>query len=276
MQAFIIRDSVPTRKFSFRWAILSDVHYGSSAFDEKSFKKVLEREDIDKFLLLGDVFDAISYRDKRFLPSRVTSFSDTFLDYWVDGFCKILEPIKDRLVGIGAGNHEIKALKLYGFNLSQELAKRLGVLYLGHTFYLIHRIQIEQHRVSFTIMHTHGWGGGTRTAGGSFTKYGRLFLSHPDADVILVGHDHHLGVRSLSCVRITRWGSIHPHTRFLALCGGFTKPFSSTQTPTFSEEKGFPINLPGWILMQVQSKRIRKKNSDRVALQLYLTPVVDL
>ncbi len=279
MKSFVVKDEIDGIGSSIKWAIISDAHIGATTFNKEALLKVINKKDIDKFLFLGDTFDAIGYRDKRFLPSRSTILDDEFIKWWVQQFLSIIEPIKEKIVGIAVGNHELKALKLYGVNLSQLTAQEIGCLYLGHTFYLIHRLRLNSNRykkhfsTSVTFVHSHGWGSGTRTVGGALTKYGRLFMTHPDADVLLVGHEHSLGVKSVPCVRRSHHGSLCKHSRYLVLCGGFMDTFSPNEIPSYAEEKGFPLSVPGWILVEEELVKIGTQRIDRSIIQLKISPM---
>lgn len=53
----------------------------------------------------------------------------------IDMVVKLLEPLKQNIIGLIDGNHEYRAFKMTGINPSQIIAQRLGVPYCGNEFF---------------------------------------------------------------------------------------------------------------------------------------------
>ena len=170
-----------------------DLHKGSKTCDLKAFKAFLQDHDQSTWYFTnGDLWDAIYFRDKRFKASgHHHTDQDDPIDIEVAEMVELLSPIKDRIICIGHGNHEETILKQCYTNMSKRLAQTLGVPYLGYSFWFRLLLGWEGGgRVrSVDFYCSHGYGGGTRTEGGSITKYSR-YADRFLCDVFVVGHDH--------------------------------------------------------------------------------------
>jgi hypothetical protein len=90
----------------------------------------------------------------------------------------------------------------------------------------------------------HGWGGGTRTEGGSITKYSNHALRY-EADIFFYGHDHQRKQNSVEFMGICGKRFI-PKQKRIFFPGTFLKTFSKTDEPTWAETRGFnPVTVGG-------------------------------
>lgn len=221
--------------------IVADWHVGNKYCDERCIKKYIsDSDDKTYFLGLGDIFDAIIVSDKkRYLKSSDGTEGDDILDQQEDKIYSILEPVKDRIIGLGSGNHEQSILKYSSTNLCKRLSNRLGTKYLGYSYIvkLFLREQAGRGR-SVIIRGVHGWGGASRSQGGDLTKYSKD-LSFYDSDIALYGHCH-----KLQADRIPRLSVIGNRLvskdRHLILCGSFLKTLSDDENPSYAELAGYP------------------------------------
>ena len=109
---------------------------------------------------------------------------------------KLFEPIKDRILAILPGNHELRAYKTDGIDLTQIMAAQLGIgeLYSPTAALLILRVGCWRRQghhkepVPYTIYVTHGSGGG-RTEGAKVNRLTQL-ASIVDADIYIHAHVH--------------------------------------------------------------------------------------
>jgi len=96
----------------------------------------------------------------------------------------------------------------------------------------------------------HGWGGGSRTAGGDITKYAKE-LAQWDADIGLYGHVHRK-----QTTEIPRMGWIKDKLiakpQRLAICGTFLKTFSNSGDPTYAETHGFMPTSIGNVIVCIK------------------------
>lgn len=246
---------------------IMDVHYGAKTSDLKAFKEYIkDRDEHTYFFTNGDLWDSIYFKDKRFKPSgHDNTDEESPIDIEVNEMVKLLSPIKDRLICIGHGNHEETIVKNCHTNMSKRLADGLGVPFLGYSFWfrlLIRRGKepegdtvrsVDTSKVDFFC--SHGFGGGTRTEGGSVTKYSK-FADRFLCDVFVVGHDHRkqyvryplLGITGDKKVRLTS------KTRIVCLGGSWKKSYSDSTAATWEESKGFPPSEIGGIAIEIKPK----------------------
>jgi len=171
---------------------LGDVHAGSAHYMKKEFNRMVDiiRGDSNAVVILnGDLFNnAIKTSVSDIYDEKLTP-QDT-LDYLVD----VLTPIKDKIIGITTGNHEIRTYKLTGIDISRALADRLGLRHLYHPISNLIFLSFgmnrgrENVRNTFSIYHTHGTGGG-RTVGAKANGVHRL-AAVVHADVYVHSHTH--------------------------------------------------------------------------------------
>jgi predicted phosphodiesterase len=236
---------------------IMDLHYGASTCDVKAFKEYIkDRNDHTWFLTNGDLMDSILFNDKRY--QRALDASEQKIDEVVDAdiidVYKLLEPIKDRLITIGHGNHEQTIVKKCGTNPSKRLAELLGVPYMGYSYWLrllITRKGGTTRKVDFMI--SHGFGGGTRTEGGSLTKYSKA-ADRFDADVIIYGHDHKKNFTRypILYLDLSAKAKLIQKPKVVCLGGSWKKTYTNTTTASWEECSGFPPIEIGGITIEIK------------------------
>lgn len=246
-----------SRKDIIKIKPLMDLHKGSKGCDLRAFKAFIKDvDDLTYFYTNGDLWDAIYFRDKRFKASgHDNTDQDDPIDIEVDEMVELLSPIKDKLICIGHGNHEEQVLKTCGTNMSKRLAKALNVPYLGYSFWF--RLNLSWNgggKVrNVDIFSTHGFGGGTRTEGGSITKYSK-FADRFLCDILVVGHDHRkqyvrypvLGIRGVTDVKLIS------QPKLVCLGGSWKKAYSNDTSATWEETKGFTASEIGGITIEIK------------------------
>ena len=232
---------------------LFDVHYGHKACDINATKKYLaENDDKNTYIIGGgDTLDSIIVTDPRYRKSMDTSESDAIIDEQIDGIEKILLPYKERIIGLGRGNHEKTIILKCGTNPIKRLCKRLDTKDLGYSG-LIRLLFSEKggRGRSVTIRYHHGWGGGSRTQGADLTKYSKD-LQYWDADIFLYGHVHRL-----QSDRVPRLGlsgeEFISKPKIECICGTFQKTYTKGSDSTWAEEKGYPPTEIGGLIINIK------------------------
>jgi hypothetical protein len=244
-------------------ACVSDIHFDSRFCDRRKFRADVRRWGKMKntFLLgVGDYTEMIANTDPRYRPSgQGAPERDDQIDWSLDQIAEALEPMRGRILGLGRGNHEDNFLKRHGVNLVRRLADRLDTEDLGFSWML--RLKLGeptapprkwQRSRSVYIYGHHGWGGGSRTAGGNVTKFERLRGSY-DADIFLVGHVHQKHTDRY--VRIGMAGdSLLAKPQIVAICGTYLRTLSDGPDPSYAEAKGFPPAEIGSIMIHIKPK----------------------
>jgi len=236
---------------------LYDFHKGAKAHDSRALKEFLSDSDENTYFFGGgDWFDGIITTDKRYIKSSDITSGDDILDQPVDEMEEIIEPIAPRLIGIGMGNHEYTVLKKCGTNLTKRLVKRLkkkgyDTKFLGYSGLIKINFREKAGRGRSLLIHYHhGWGGGSRTEGGSLTKYAKD-INYYSADIGLYGHDHKKLTYEIARLDVVGNKIINKPIH-IGLCGTFLKTFISGEDTTYSELKGYPPIAVGGIKFEIK------------------------
>lgn len=236
---------------------LSDIHYGNAFCDVKSFQKTL-KDNPDAYIIgIGDMFDSILPTDKRYQRSSdAFGGMDASLDMAVNEMAQMLMPHKDRIIGLGHGNHENVIIKKCGTNMVDRLCSVLGCNYLGYSGFVGLRFEYKsgdtRGNVKFMdIYYHHGFGGGSRTEGADITKYWR-HAKNFEANVFLYGHTHKLLSDSKPHLSRGKNNKLISKGLHLAVCGTYLKTFSNDTDTTYSEVAGYPPVPVGSPIMKVR------------------------
>ena len=229
-----------------------DVHYGAPGCDVRHFKKFLA-DDPDAWLIGGgDLLNSIVTSDlKRYRKSEDGTVGDDIIDQQVNGMVDMLKPYKERIIGLGTGNHEDTITRKYGTNPTKRMCRELGVPFLGYSFGIELKLRETDGRGrTVKIRGHHGWGGGSRTEGGSLTKYSKE-AANWEADIFLYGHDHKKQSVNIERTGFTA-GALIAMPKLVVLCGTYLKTFSSDENPTYSERAGYSPTPIGGLTIEIK------------------------
>lgn len=237
---------------------IMDLHYGSATCDVKAFKEWLrDRDEHTWFITNGDLMDSILFNDKRYQRSMDMSEQgiDEVMDADILEVYKLLEPIKDRILAVGHGNHEQTIVKKCGTNPSKRLAEMLGCPYAGYSYWLRLVMNRQNHKRKIDFMISHGFGGGTRTEGGSLTKYSKS-ADRFDADIIVYGHDHKKNFTRYPVLFIdaSLKAKLIAKPKLVCLGGSWKKTYTSNTSASWEECMGFPPTEIGGITIEIKHK----------------------
>jgi len=184
------------------WSLypLGDIHKGHVGHDKLTLKKTVAAiadNPLAYWIGMGDYGEYIDWLDKRFDPSnvsrdmRVYEFRDV-AQALNRVITKDLDPIKDKCLGIGRGNHEKAYTDRKSFDPAADLADRFKAKYLGYE--ALTRISVKgpdgRRRYSFVVYTHHGYGGGKKP-GSHANNLNDMILGY-DADLYIMGHDHRI------------------------------------------------------------------------------------
>ncbi|MCP4648859.1 MAG: hypothetical protein GY853_02090 [PVC group bacterium] len=231
---------------------ISDIHYGNTYCDVDAFRRFLAEDGDNVYYLgIGDLYDSILPSDPRYVKHGDALEGTAVIDHGINDMCNILEPYKDRIIGLGRGNHESQIIKRHGTDSIERTCEKLGLSNLGYSGLLKLVMSEETGRTrTVVIRYHHGWGGGSRTQGADLTKFSKDIQYWP-ADVFLYGHVHrkqadripHMGLSGLK---------LYPRPRILCICGTFLKTYSDNEDSTYSEEKGYPPVEVGGLTLNIK------------------------
>lgn len=211
--------------------LASDLHWGANNFDYKLFGKMIEiaRAENARVFINGDIFDAILPGDKkRWSPSVFPVSVDAYINEIMDKATEDFLPLADYIDWVGYGNHEESIIKYHGFDMLQELVRRLNAVramdlppivrggYSGFIDLAFTRPGATG-QTKVTVYHNHGTGGGAPMTKGMLT----LSRAAMDvfADVYWFGHIHKMIFDAGSSYVVCAAGRITKRKRYPIITG---------------------------------------------------------
>jgi len=172
--------------------VLSDLHIGNPLSDERRIERYIQyvRESGNFLLLNGDLIECVTRTSK----GDIYHLSITSPDAQVDRVVELLAPVKDQILCITSGNHDLRS---EGHDYSREIAYRLGVPHSPISALCIFRVGRKPKNGKpyvYTVYQTHGYGGGTSPGGqaNAMDRFGRSII----ANVVLIAHMHNAMISS--------------------------------------------------------------------------------
>ncbi len=250
----------------FKFMLLSDLHIQNPEADIDKVKRDLESiKDDDKAYIIGngDWFDSIVVTDPRYTKTSDKTTSAAIINESIYELQSIMEPYKNKILGIGIGNHEWKYVKKCGADPVLSLCDLLStdthkIKHLGYSALakFLFEFEVGGCVKSFIYYQHHGWGAGVTTEGYSITKYSR-HAKNWRAMLHVYGHDHQkvfkeLPTRLGMSTRACAW---QEEKEYLVLSGSYLKTLNKLNYPTYSEEKGMHPTPLGCVIVSLQIRR---------------------
>lgn len=203
-------------------ALLSDLHIGAAACDDRRIRDDLTRASSYgcRVLIAGDVFDAIFHGDKRFSPSVIhpkLRGRDDVGNAALDLATGLLEPFASMIEVVGDGNHETKFTQRTGIDLVGELCRRLNIQRGGYGGVVTFRVG----KHDFNVGYWHGAGGGSSIQAAA-KQSARLLDVVEGLDVAWTGHRHQRFVHATTRF-VLRRGRVTERRVLLAMSGAYTR-----------------------------------------------------
>ena len=178
---------------------LSDIHIGDRCCNykllDKTIAHILAAE--NRFVIVnGDIINMATSRSPSSVYEQHLNNDEQFsLAYHT------LEPIKHRILCLTVGNHENRAVKEVGLNVTQILCAMLDVPYCGPSAITLLRVGTKKGKSAtgntpgqiYTIFTHHTTGGDGYTKGSKINRVDLLNKIFPTADVYIGGHAHGRG-----------------------------------------------------------------------------------
>jgi len=244
-----LRKQVEMRDKKATFIGIGDIHYGSPNCKIKKVKELVEwikNKPACYVIGMGDYLDCIIPTDPRY--DATTSY--TLLDSAVRVMEDILAPIKDRILVMITGGHELKiAKKGYG-DPTLRICRELNVPYGGFSCFLKVQPPREFHNRAVMFYIQHGWSAG-RLTGNKVNNIERL-AQYYEADVYMAGHSHDCW--STKRIKIGYNGA----TKKLFVNTGTFLETATWGTTGYSEVKGFPPLDLGVVKITWEIKRNNK------------------
>ena len=177
---------IPTIKISERYItnlwLMSDVHYGHKQFDEEYFNIYLDwlGKGYHKVLGLGDYLESAypsSAGGKMMWDQALTPKEQ------LENFVEMFKPVKNRILGLGTGNHERRLRNESSLDTAELLSQFLEVPFLGYQGWLC----LDSGYVKYYLHYHHGTGASTTV---EFQLKKLENSGFHGADIRAIGHGH--------------------------------------------------------------------------------------
>ncbi len=228
---------------------ISDVHKGAAGHNDKAFAERIEsirKNPRAVWFGVGDLGDYIFYSDPRFSMSAIPNVieADELRQGIFGQIRKIataLEPIVDKCIGVGSGNHEEKIAQRYHVDPTRELSYRLKVPYIGYSALTMLRMKAK-FKSAYTlytarIFTHHGFGGGRRH-GPQINKVEDCLRLH-EADIYALAHVHGKVASKLIIGGINTGGNKTESLKTFIVTGSY-QDSAPKGTVTYAERMAFP------------------------------------
>jgi hypothetical protein len=225
-----------------------DIHLGSEACDESRFdymcQWIAKKKNVYVYGI-GDYTDMIRAHDRYTIESQTAESTQRIMDRIyreeADKFIKKVTPFKDRILGLGEGNHRGQLTS--GITTTQYMCDKLNTKYLGYMCYFGLTVKSRNKRnlpLQLVFLTHHGIGGNGRLAGASINRVEKLERI-AIADIYMMGHDHQKGVRPLSKFVPSNSGGFNIRTKkqLLITTGGFLKSYMANM-PSYAVRMAYP------------------------------------
>lgn len=163
---------------------LSDLHLGSKHCNLDFFyqwcKKFESASDNKVIYLLGDLLE--------FPSTRVDAFDVNLTTHEaLERLIELLEPYKEYIRWVCTGNHEARSLKDFNYDITKQIATRLGANYTRNDFF----DKIVDDDKELVIYGKHG----TKVSKTPLLSMNNFVndMNHINADLYLQGHNHQSG-----------------------------------------------------------------------------------
>lgn len=266
-----------------RIVFAGDLHFGSLAFHEKGWVRLLERlqQETGVYLvLMGDLLEAITVDDPRWNSDvhdgKMTPLAqaDMMIDY--------LKPVRKKILALLTGNHEAKLWR-YG-DLTQYMCGKLDVPYGGYSC----KIAVKNGgRLRYKLYATHGRLTVNSIADDPVRRLSNFRLTIKrklqhlagDTACMVTGHCHKL----LTCKPVAELyvtddgehlhasytqgvqtgGYIDPNLRWYGASGSFMKSAVVGAT-TYSEQAMYAPNQMGYLVLHSHDGKVQRLEEVRI------------
>lgn len=192
----------------FKLSTLGDFHWGSPYCNGAAIKRALESS--KNIILMGDLIECAT----RYSIGAGVYEQGLNAQEQVEQVLELLEPHKDKIIGLHSGNHELRVYRESGIDVSSMIARALDVPYLGYAGY----IEIKTGKKLWSIYSTHGSTGAATTTGKMRKCHNLTDVAR--TDIYLMAHTHALA-QERDNVGSIRYGRFTPVERHFVLTGSF-------------------------------------------------------
>jgi hypothetical protein len=239
---------------------LSDCHIGNanSCVDDIMDKiRKVEHDPLALLIVNGDMADYITYTDKRFDPTTIDpDIIPTLADLkrlplvYSEFVTELLRPVRDKIVCITTGTHELKMAQYLGDDPMWMVTKNLGLEERWGDWACmttLHFTDGVKHADSFDVFQSHGWQAARK--GGAIANNLDDMMGWILCDILLQSHSHQYLVKH-KVVLYAENGRIKQKTIIGAHTGGWLLTYKQATaqeriTASYAEKAGYPPTMIG-------------------------------
>lgn len=236
----------PSRTDTYRLFPISDAHAGTKHCAEELIKrKVNEIKDDPNALWFGggDLGEFISMNDSRFDIGIISDWvkPDDIVESQRRWIVHLLEPIKDKCLGLLEGNHEDSCRIHFHGDVHQHICEDLGVPNLGYSAFIklvFSRID-EKSNSKLILCHVQHGSGSCITIGAKLNKLQRQMLSF-DADIYAMGHMHEILTITTPYLTLDKQNMIKQKVKVGAVTGSWVRAYTQNVRASYAEKRSYP------------------------------------
>ncbi len=211
-----VKITLPSDLKTLKIYVLSDAHIGSSECSITELKKIVNfiKDTPECYcILLGDILNTALKNSKSDIYSETMCVADT-----QKLAIALLDPIKDKILGMVAGNHENRVWREVGFDISHWIADKLDITdrYWANGIALSIRFGSDFGARPYTlnIFGQHGAYGGGRKMGSAANALEDLDGIVANADIYIRAHTHQPIQGSRRVFTFNDKGNLDSHTKY--------------------------------------------------------------
>ena len=261
----IIHDVKISAEKPFCLIPISDIHMGHTDHDADFAKKTIDwiAKKGASVILLGDLIDGICPKDLRFENKSIADEFRVHLDNLhhkqTEAVVKLINPIKENVIAIMAGNHEETVKKYYSYDSTQVIAEEIKKPIIPDPSYVVLRFDCNGSKRLVSIFCTHGQALGGRKRGCKVNAM-EDWSSDWIADIYLAGHTHDLWETRTAPVGLSKNGSYEKKRKRFINTGSFMDTYLESEYSTWASRKLFKPIDPGVARIDFY---VKKKNGKR-------------
>jgi len=261
----IVEKRIKLKKFDEKFYLipLGDIHYGTKCCNIEKLKEIvtwIKETPNTLWFTCGDECDYINIGDPRFdpktIPPELLKHLDSLPYEQVKQLTKILEPIKNKCLGIGVGDHSETIRLRYHFDVNSQLCNNLRAPSLGWSSFIVLTFDYYGHQRKVVIYFSHGWGGGHYIGG----KVNKLISIAKDfqADIYVFGHLHDkFGYVKEQLMVSNKNHNIITRKQAFVLAGTFYQTYIQGDV-NYAEKKTYPPNVSGVVKIVIRPFRHKR------------------
>jgi hypothetical protein len=237
-----------SRPDKFSLYTLGDAHDGTKHFSKSEFLKTVKKIGDDPLALWVDMADKCEFiapSDPRWDGGAVADWvhPDNVALNESDDYISLVEPIKEKCLGMLEGNHEIALKKHYHIDVQDYICKSLGVTNLGYSAFIKFIFTRGKEHHEIVGYFTHG-AGGAITKGAKVNRLDRVMDSFA-ADIYAHGHVHDIITNQKAYLALNSENKIVQRVKVGAMTGCFFRTYSQDIPASYGEQKNYPPTTMG-------------------------------